>query len=393
MIVNWVLLATLTSWAIDFARVCPVRVAERAAWQEKALNIWLKHEVHVNSLLGQWAPEGFHPLRAAIRNLGDGKFQWVSRVDPEFRALEHLFREGDHWVVPIHPKHSPLDPHPKRDWQVAHQTASSSVVVAADQQDLAVPVFGLKLPRAITPQDEKGDLSLTIRSTLAWSEHYAEVDARLGPPPENLVMLKDLGAWVDAKTGNGIILRDLRPMLNVPSRHAWIPGFSIPVRFPNLALAAETQIAATNARLLLRYGFWPENPHSQQYLFLVNMKDGTLKGATGVRDLGDGRLIEPVARALGMSIDSRAVPTIQSAKYDFRGKTPEPIFLTELFKELQYPPPDGVLPQDFSAFLSSPLGQAAIRRYHGLPQDLLPPLPNRVPRQPAELQPKPPQVQ
>lgn len=349
------------AWAgSDF---CPLLVSRRV-WDEHSTQFWLEYEVSQNSLDGADAPQGFVSTRARLVPRDGGHFRWAEGTGFPAAEVERRFvsPQGS-WIVPVHPQHKPKVPDATAVGPEVHMTASRSTVVRGGTPQL--PYFGLKLPRSRYPQIDgtKAYVGSDITSSLDWTNWFTTLDssAALRARP-GVLLLRDVGAWVDS-TGEGFIIRDLRPVTeNVPRGHVWMPAFSVEKRFPHLSLDLDRQVAALNARMLLRYGYVPTTPHNQQYLVLLNTSSKTLGGPTAIRDLGDGRLYEPVARALGKTEAIEQESQSGHLLREFKHVRDPLIFREEVFRELGIPP----VPEALDLFLSSPAGQAAIRRYHGL---------------------------
>lgn len=371
---------------------------------DRATEIWLEREV--KDAMGKKAPVGFSKYEASRVPRSDVIVLWADGVDSDFRqAVEGAFFSGDFVLWPHHPDHQrsvpvPYVKAPREPWKMGHRTGSRSSIIRLDEGP--VRYLGVKLPRGLTEGDPKANVSGDIQAsfpTTNWMSHMDQSLAKVGRPlPNDVVMLRDLAAFVDPKSGNGFLVRDVRP-ITVGNRDGefWLPAYSVEDQFPLSVGDLEKGIARVNAMMLVRYGYWHATPHNQQFVYQCPCVPKSGPNRTATRDLGDGKLYWPVLKALGEKelIEQERNSFGLAMQLDFHarevlappGFVPERLFRAEVLRILEVDPSALRPGQSIDSFLQSPLGQAAIRRYHGLPQTLLPPLPNSPQSPPAVLRP------
>lgn len=353
---------------------CPGLAAQRA-WDEWAVEQWLFHEVRVNQPVHVGQRDGFVAFAASKAPVDLVTVRWSPRADGEIRkAVGDLLGEGEHLWWPHHPKNqdprAPFFSWPRAVWRPGHFTASRSTVVRADEG--SIRYLGLKLPKGDLPN--KVSLVGNIQSALDWEDWFHDVDRKLPPMPREFRILSDVAAFIEPTSRNGFMIRDLRPITrDVPIGRVWVPAFSVAIKAPHFALALEERVAAINAEMLLRYSYWPSNPHNQQYVVLVH-RDYSPVGPIAIRDIGDGMLYFPMLEALGefdvIKREMKAGELRRDSKYLARRpvglNTHEPmeLFRRAIFRRLAIADP--LHQAELHDALRAPEAVAAIRRFHGL---------------------------
>lgn len=356
---------------------------------DRATQIWLEREVL--DAVGRKSPVGFVNYQASRVPRSEVKILWADGVDPEFRqAVEAAFFDGDFVLWPHHPDHQPPNSGPfgklpRENWRKAHRTGSRSSVVRLEG---SVRYLGIKLPRGLSEGDPKANISPDIQGSLPMSNWMAYVDERLSKIgrslPPNVIALRDVVAFVDTKSGNGFLVRDIRPITTgTKEGQFWLPAYSVEDHFPLSKPDLEAGIARVNAYALVHYGYWPTSPHNQQYLYQCPCPRGVVR-PTAMRDWGDGKLSISVLRALGENemIQGEEQAHGLAHQFDLSARevlapetNPRKLLREEVFRILGFEETPETRLKTLEDFMASPLGQAAIRRYHGLPQSILPALP------------------
>jgi hypothetical protein len=245
----------------------------------------------------------------------------VATVDPakvEIRAATgtpdsviQLFEHDGKVFWPSHPFNSSktipfAGEAPVENWS-ARMTASRSMVVWNKETGEA---FSLKAPTDYPHRTErqvgKADLSDDIDSALGRTEYIRKMDESLGGTDDKVEMLGELMTLEDKASGNGIVVRDLRPLMN---GNYFLPALSIPYAGESIAkLNGKTvdeffgkeyaeKLGRAKARLLIRYGIQMETPNSQNMLIEFD-RSMRPTGRLIFRDVSDSFTVRPILEAL-----------------------------------------------------------------------------------------------
>lgn len=162
------------------------------------------------------------------------------------------------------------------------------------------------------PSHGKDDLRVRAKIAIAQARHILEVEKRIGKD-ERLIILPDVMAILEKKSGNGISVRDLSGILD---GHYYMPAFSVwEVGGKITEILGEDFVkywqvnfayafGRAKALLLIRYGIQMTSSHDQNWL--LQMKKVVVGGVevlvpTGnivLRDMGDTQLVIPFAQVM-----------------------------------------------------------------------------------------------
>jgi hypothetical protein len=243
------------------------------------------------------------------------------------------------------------------------------------------------------PENKKIPVIEDVRESLERTRMIDEMDARLGKL-RGLILLKDVLAIHDHETGNAVLVRNTAPLLD---GNYYMPAFS--AREVGRAIARNLKVTfdaywlsnyayswgQSKALLLIRYGLMLESSHEQQWLLQMK-KDERRKiliptGINVIRDLGDTYLVGPIAetiapewyqkdlqhrRIMNDFTDLNIASLADGHFLDTSWSAMHQLGIRETIEsEL------GIkLPQDWhrGTYLSGDEFQAALRRYHHLPE-------------------------
>ncbi len=184
-----------------------------------------------------------------------------------------------------------------------HYTASRSMVVRGTTLSLKLAT---NHPTPNENNPTKADLRNSVKVSMTRGNLVRRVDRRSRQDPK-LIVLYDVAAFVDDKTGNGFTVRDLSAFNN---GNNWLPSSSIPTlgaRIAGTSTLHEARdfwiehyvkpIARAKALLLLRYGVQLKFPHLQNS---VTEYTTTWKptDAIAIRDLSDSSFVRPIAEVI-----------------------------------------------------------------------------------------------
>lgn len=153
----------------------------------------------------------------------------------------------------------------------------------------------------------KASTKESVESALLNSQFIETQDAALQKDPD-LNILKDVFVLEDISTGEGMIFRDIRAMMD---GHYYLPAFSIPFVGPSIAnkfgkdfnefwqIHYAAALGRAKAKFLLRYGMQLITPNPQNILIQLD-KNFHPTGQILFRDVSDAFLVETVAQAYGL---------------------------------------------------------------------------------------------
>ena len=226
------------------------------------------------------------------------------------KEIKDHFIRGDVVWWPKHPHNQDSTvPHasaPTADLADIFPTASRTSSYLLGPQNRAV---GLKLPTTHTQpgvrSEGKERMHADLKGGLVRSE-YVRAQSQKFPDAE-LIVLRELMAFTDKKTGNGFMVRDLEPLQD---GNYYLPGFSVPSLGESIAVKQgesgdafwsehyAASLGRAKAKLLVRYGLQMKTPNAQNWLVQMNA-EGKPTGAIVVRDINDANFVGPIAEAMG----------------------------------------------------------------------------------------------
>ena len=266
------------------------------------------------------------------------------------------------------------------EWS-GYLTASRTMVFHHGKQ-----AFAVKMPTDYTsPQNirlrdaSKANMTEDVQQGTARSAMIEHIDSMIGED-RRLKVLKEVLAIADPQTGNGIVVRDLSPMMD--GNH-YLPGTATYHVFKEMGseqLIQALQQSAYNqgqaqALMLIRYGLEFEYPHRQNSLdqLTASMQ---MTDVSVVRDVADTQLVGPVAqiiipeaiardKQINIQIRSEAKPDDKSIKA-LHGliDLAETIRLTKILNSAYSKTISQELGISEGIGIDTPVFQEAVRRYH-----------------------------
>lgn len=223
------------------------------------------------------------------------------------QEIVDLFSRNGGLAVPQHPfnksSEAPSYGKPAYEKWTARFSASRSLFLMNERLK---GFYSIKLPTDHPHQREeewgKQRMAGHIAVALERSQMIDEIDAKIDEDSE-LVVLRERLIVFDRETGNGISVRDLRPLRN---GNYILPGFSIAFAGQRIAehlgwpyadlwtKAMAIPLGRAKAKMLLRYGLQMETPNLQNFLFEFD-RDLMPTGRVFVRDIGDTNFVLPVS--------------------------------------------------------------------------------------------------
>jgi hypothetical protein len=229
------------------------------------------------------------------------------QMDPDLNldVAQTLGFGTSNWIVPKHPYNT--------NSQVAFYNqpaatttlrarfmASRSLIVWPDGHTPFSVKVGTNFPHRSDQQNYKGETKDDIRIGFHRSQMIAQMDARMRPA-EHITILREMLSLRDPKTGEGLSLRDLSPLLD---GHYYLPAFSIPYVGHEIAAKFGQSFVAfwgehyakalgrAKAELLLRYGLQYDQANAQNIVLQLD-ESMMPTGHFVFFDLADMSLVDP----------------------------------------------------------------------------------------------------
>lgn len=192
---------------------------------------------------------------------------------------------------------------------IAQHNASRTVTIEIDGD-----LMGLKLPTDHpfgsdgATQESKASMQEDVLLARKRSEVVEKIDRELGQD-DTLTILKYAAVVKDKKSGNGFVLRDLRPMQD---GSYYLPAHQIPSIGKEIAKKNNVdfvefwgknwaeRLGEVQAKTLIRYGIESEATNPQNYLIQLD-NNFRPTGKIFYRDITDSNFNGSVARAIGLS--------------------------------------------------------------------------------------------
>ncbi len=287
----------------DQAAVKRSRPSHRALSPMEQNLIW---ETEGNFMLSEQRTSVPIPIEVKLLSANQVRISTAHSV-PEW--IRQLFFKGDTVLVPTHPfnrekKIVPflLEKNSQFEW-TGFLTASRTMILFYGKHAISIkmPTDYASPSNLNRPAFEKANMKEDVLQGIARSKHIEEIDQRIGTDPR-LVVLKDVLAIADPKTGNGITARDLTPLMD---GYLYLPGtatVNVMKTQGEEKLFEALKKSATNqgvgqALLLIRYGLVMEFPHRQNSLDRLN-QDMEMLNTVVVRDMADTQTVKSIIEVL-----------------------------------------------------------------------------------------------
>lgn len=234
----------------------------------------------------------------------------------------------------------------------------------SDEQDLLasyMPIYGRYQPH-------KANRAADIAAGMNRSKHILKIDRELGEPSD-FGVLKEILSVVDKRTGNGYMVRDLSPLRD---GHFYISAHSLPIIGESLALKNGIHVtefvsqfyveetARVMARMLVRYQLTLENVNPQNVLIQMDANFRPT-GKIYLRDLSDTEYAEPLTAIAGALAQENEELRLSNKIFVSHGLL---LMFGPLLKKLAMERAAVLYPDGYESYELEEVGKAIGREFH-----------------------------
>ena len=272
---------------------------------------WLMYWEETSNVKELTKPTVAHDLKVVKTNLDDAIIRDLNHAG----SITSLIVNGNTVFWPKHPWNADtkvpyFNASAATTWKVRF-SASRSLFLTTPTGDL----YSIKLPtdnahgKKEYELASKADLTKSVIISLRRSKLISTIKQWATATDSHFEVLLDVMSVADRQTGNGFVIRDLRPLQD---GHYYLPAFSVPYAGREIAkLLGQSYtslwgtyygalLGRAKASLLLNYGLQMKTPNAQNMLIQLD-KNLRPTGKMFFRDISDSSLVQPVAEAIGLS--------------------------------------------------------------------------------------------